>query len=176
MRFLHTSNRLRFFAVIVTLLMLTSCGFQLRGAANLSFKTLHIEGGKLSISRELLQSLKNNSITVVETIDDAEVVLELINETNQKRILSLGGSGKVREYELNYEVNFRMREASNPLWNKPQTVKMRRDYSYNDELLLGKGEEETRINNDMRSDAVREIVRRLSAFKTTAKPVQSSTN
>ena len=174
MRFLHTSNRLRFFTVIVTLLALTACGFQLRGVTNLSFKTLYIQGPKLSVHRELVQSIKNNNIVIVNEIENADVVLELMNESSQKRILSLSGTGKVREYELNYEVNFKMREASNPIWNKTQTAKMRRDYSYNDQLLLGKGEEEARINNDMRSDAVREIVRRLSAFKVTASPAKTS--
>lgn len=173
MSYLHTSNRLRFFTVILVMLALTACGFQLRGVANLSFKTLYIQGPKLSVQREIIQSVKNNNITIVDAIEDADVVLDLMHESNQKRILSLSGSGKVREYELNYEVNFRMREASNPEWNKIQTVKMRRDYSYNDQLLLGKGEEEERINKDMRSDAVREIVRRLSAFKVTA-PAKTS--
>jgi LPS-assembly lipoprotein len=172
---LHTSsNWLRFFTVL-TLLALTACGFQLRGVANLSFKTLYIEGAKLSISRELKQSLKNNDIKIVETLESAEVVMELMSESNQKRILSLGGTGKVSEYELNYEVNFRMREASNPLWNKVQSVKVRRDFSYDDQLSLGKAEEEARINNDMRSDAVREIVRRLSAFKTGSKAAKEPT-
>jgi LPS-assembly lipoprotein len=161
-------------AVLFTLLALTACGFQLRGVANLAFKTLYIEGPKLTISRELQQSFKNNNIVVVDDIDDAEVVLNIINESNQKRILSLGGTGTVREYELNYEVNFRVREASNPLWHKTQTVKLRRDYSYNDQLLLGKGEEEVRINNDMRSDAVREIVRRMSAFKPSSNAVKNN--
>lgn len=174
MRALHTSNLLRLL-VVFALLALTACGFQLRGIANLSFKTLYIEGPKLTITRELQQSIKNNSIVIVDDINEAEVVLNLMGESNQKRILSLGGTGTVREYELNYEVNFRVREASNPIWNKLQSIKIRRDYSYNDKLLLGKSDEETRINNDMRSDAVREIVRRLSAFKPSGKPVKAAT-
>lgn len=174
MRALHTSNLLRFL-VVFALLALTACGFQLRGVANLSFKTLYIEGPKLMITRELQQSIKNNNIVIVDDINEAEVVLNLMGENNQKRILSLGGTGTVREFELNYEVNFRIREASNPLWNKPQSIKIRRDYSYNDQLLLGKSDEEARINNDMRSDAVREIVRRLSAFKASGKSAKAVT-
>lgn len=174
MRVLHTTFWLRFFTVLM-LLGLTACGFQLRGVANLSFKTLYIEGPKLTISRELQQSIKNNNIVIVDDITEAEVVLNMMNESNEKRILSLGGTGTVREYELNYAVNFRVREASNPIWNKPQSVKIRRDYSYNDQLLLGKSDEEARINNDMRSDAVREIVRRLSAFKAGTKAAKGPT-
>jgi len=48
-------------------------------------------------------------------------------------------------------------------------VQARRDFSYNDNALLGKLDEENKLNADMRSDAVREIMRRLSAIKVTPK-------
>ena len=131
---MHRSNSL----VLLLALTLTACGFQLRGAADLSFKTLYIQGPKLSISRELQQSLKANGIQVVETAENAELLLELVNEVNEKRILSLSGGGLVREYELNYIVNFRTREPANALWGPVQSVQVRRDFSYNDNALLGK--------------------------------------
>lgn len=162
---MHRSNSL----VLLLALTLAACGFQLRGTAELSFKTLHIQGGKLSISRELQQSLKANGIQVVETVEDAELLLELVNEINEKRILSLSGGGLVREFELNYSVNFRTREPANALWGPVQTVQVRRDFSYNDNALLGKLDEEARLNTDMRKDAVREVLRRLTAIQLTAK-------
>jgi len=154
---------------ILASLMLSACGFQLRGITELSFKTLYLQGATLSISRELNQSFKANGIRVVENKSDADLLLEMLNETNEKRILSLSGGGKVREYELNYHVSFRTREPANPIWSAPQTVQSRRDYSYSDDALLGKLDEESQLNTDMRSDAVREVLRRLSAIKLTAK-------
>lgn len=162
---MHRSNSL----VLLLALTLTACGFQLRGAADLSFKTLYIQGPKLSISRELQQSLKANGIQVVETAENAELLLELVNEVNEKRILSLSGGGLVREYELNYIVNFRTREPANALWGPVQTVQVRRDFSYNDNALLGKLDEEAKLNTDMRKDAVREVLRRLTAIQVTTK-------
>ncbi|MDP3088311.1 MAG: LPS assembly lipoprotein LptE [Methylotenera sp.] len=151
--------------LVASSLALSSCGFHLRGVAELSFKTVFVQGRTLSISRELHQSFKNNGIKVVDNIADAELLVEMINETNEKRILSLSGGGVVREFELNYRVNFRTREPANPLWSAPQSVQSRRDFSYNDNALLGKLDEEAKLNTDMRSDAVREIIRRLSAIK-----------
>ncbi len=173
MHFLQTSNR-QLSVIVLVCLLLTACGFQLRGISNLSFKTLSVQGAKLSIHRDLIRAISNNNIQIVEKVEDADLILEMLNETNEKRILSLSGTGVVREYELYYQVNFRTREANNPLWNKVQTVKMRRDFSYNDQLLLGKAEEEVRLNTDMRNDAVHEIIRRLSAIKTSAKPVSNT--
>jgi LPS-assembly lipoprotein len=162
---IHRSNSL----VLLLALTLAACGFQLRGATELSFKTLHIQGSKLSISRELQQSFKANGIQVVESAEDAQLLLELVNEINEKRILSLSGGGLVREFELNYSVNFRTREPANALWGPVQTVQVRRDFSYNDNALLGKLDEEARLNTDMRKDAVREVLRRLTAIQLTAK-------
>lgn len=148
---------------------IAACGFQLRGVANLSFKSVFVQGSILSISRELNQSFKTNGIQVVNSIEDAELLIEMLNETNEKRILSLSGGGVVREYELNYRMSFRTRDPASETWSAPQTVQARRDFSYNDNALLGKLDEENKLNADMRSDAVREIMRRLSAIKVTPK-------
>ncbi len=158
--------------LILLTLLVSACGFQLRGMAELSFKNLYIQGATLSISRDLKQSLKTNGIQVVENAESAELLLELLNEINEKRILSLSGGGLVREYELNYRVNFRTREPASPTWSKVQTVQVRRDFSYDDKVLLGKAEEEARLNTDMRKDAVREVLRRLTAIKPAAKEPQ----
>ena len=151
--------------IMLLTLALSACGFQLRGAADLAFNSLYIQGSKLSISRDLARILKTNGVRVVEKSEDAELLLELLSESNQKRILSLSGGGLVREFELIYLLNFRVREASSPTWGPVQTLRGRRDFSYSDTALLGKAEEEARLNADMRNDAIRELLRRLTAIK-----------
>ena len=150
--------------VIVSLLM-TGCGFHPRGVSEVTFKTISIEGNSLSMSRELRQTLKSNGIRVIENTEDATLLFELINESNEKRILSLSGGGTVREFELVYKVSFRTRLPNNPLWSEAQTVQSRRNFSYNDKALLAKLDEENKLNADMHSEVVREIMRRLSAIK-----------
>lgn len=150
-------------------LMLSGCGFQLRGTADLAFKNVYIQGGKLSINRDLERTFKINGVQVASKSEDAELLLEMMSESNQKRIMSLSGGGLVREFELIYLLNFRIREASSPIWGPVQTIRNRRDFSYNDNALLGKVEEEERLNADMRQDAIREVLRRLTAIKPAAK-------
>ena len=153
------------FVAVLLALIISACGFQLRGAADLSFKNLYIQGAKLTLSKDLERQLKTNGVKIVDQAEDAELLLDLMNETSQKRIMSLSGGGLVREFELLYFLNFRIREANNPLWGPVQTIRGRRDFSYNDNALLGKAEEETRLNADMRNDAIRELLRRLTAYK-----------
>jgi LPS-assembly lipoprotein len=161
-RFLMSMGLVLFMAV-----MLTACGFQLRGVSDLSFKTLNIQGAKLTISKGLRQWVTTNGVRVVDDANKAEAFLELMTEIYEKRIRSLSGQGLVREFELNYRVTFRTRDASSTLWGPEQVVQVRRDFSYNDTALLGKGEEEERLREDMRKDVIREIMRRLSAIKPT---------
>jgi LPS-assembly lipoprotein len=155
--------------VILITLTLVACGFQLRGTADLSFKTLNIQGSKLSLSKDLNRWLVTNGVQVVENAENAEAFLELLGESYEKRIRSLSGQGLVREYELTYRVNFRTRDASSALWGPEQVAQSRRDFSYNDTALLGKLDEEERLHADMRKDAIREIMRRLTAIKPAAK-------
>ncbi len=154
----------------ITLIALafSACGFQLRGAADLAFKNLYMQGSKLSISKDLTRLLQTNGVQVVDKAEDAELLLELLSESSQKRIQSLSGGGLVREFELIYLLNFRIREAGSATWGPVQTIRGRRDFSYSDSALLGKAEEEARLNSDMRNDAMRELLRRLTAYKPAA--------
>lgn len=157
-------HMMRYIGVFLLLITVAACGFKLRGVENISFQKIFIQGNNLTISQDLIQSFKSNGVQVVTNQDDAEIVLDLMSERNQKTILSLSGRGLVREFELRYFVNFRTRNPKNALFDEPQTVELRTDLSFNDDALLGKGEEEQRLNADMRKNAVREIIRRLSAI------------
>lgn len=146
------------------LLALTACGFQLRGYADLGFKTIYLPDRNSVLVKDLRRQMRSSGVEIVSSPQEAEMLLEIMSEKTDKQILSLSGGGKVREYELLYTVTYRWREASSELWGSAQTIEQRRDYSYDDTQLLAKEGEEARLYNDMRSDSAREIMRRLSAL------------
>lgn len=160
-------SRLAGLAMVVILsATVAACGFSLRGIADLAFKTLYVQGPNLSITKDLKKSLKVNGVTIVTDPQKADLMLELMNEATEKKILSLSGRvGVVREFELTYKVNFRLRDPSSELWGEVQTVSGRRDFSYDDSEILAKSYEELRLYQDMRDDAVREVMRRLIVQK-----------
>lgn len=162
----HLTPLLRKFSYLLALtIMLAACGFQIRGMADLAFKKLYMQSNAPSITRDLTMALETNGVELVKTAETADLILEVINETSERRILSLSGTGVVREFELHYQISFRTRAAANPIWSPVQNVQSRRDLSYNDVNLLGKADEELMLYNDMRKDAVRELIRRLTAIK-----------
>jgi LPS-assembly lipoprotein len=122
------------------------------------------DSGAPSISRDLKRALKNSGVKITKTPEEAQASLELMSELYDKRILSLSGTGRVKEYLLVYSVNFRLRESGNPLWGSVQTTEMRRDFTYDDSQALAKTVEEARLAADMRTEAVREVLRRVSSL------------
>ncbi len=153
------------FVLLICLLCLSACGFHLRGAADVPFKTIHIQGNTLIISKGLKKSLENNDVKILQTAEGSELQLELIGEESEKRIMSLSGKGVVREYELYYRVHYRTRLADTETWSPVQTIESRRDFSYSDSQLLAKQGEEKRLNENMQKDVLSALMRRLVAIK-----------
>ncbi|WP_036297747.1 MULTISPECIES: LPS-assembly lipoprotein LptE [Methylotenera] len=144
---------------------LVACGFQLRGSASMAFSSIFIQGSTLIISKKLVKSLNTNDIKILNSAENADLLLELVGEENEKRILSLSGRGLVNEFELFYRVHYRTKLAGAELWSQVQTIEARRDYSYSDAELLAKQGEEKRLNENMQADVLSNLIRRLSALK-----------
>jgi LPS-assembly lipoprotein len=156
---------IRLWLVMLISTSLIACGFHLRGAADISFSSIYIQGSTLVITKNLKKSLRLNGVKVLDTAENAELLLDLVGEESEKRILSLSGKGTVNEFELYYRVHYRTKLAGEPLWHPVQTVEERRDYSYSDANLLAKQGEEKRLNEDMQNSVMNAIVRRLATLK-----------
>lgn len=147
-------------------LMLGACGFQLRGKAELPFETLYVDGGNPALNAELQRAVTIGSrVRVVASPGEAQAILQIFNEAREKRILSLSGVGRVNEFLLVQRVGFRLRDRDNRVMLPDQVIELRRDMTYDDTLVLAKESEEAMLFRDMQSDAVNQILRRLSGAK-----------
>ena len=81
---------------ILLLLVITSCGFHMRGMTEISFKTISLEGKELSFTKNLKKILNTNKVAIVSPTENPELRVELLSEESEKRILSLSGQGLVR--------------------------------------------------------------------------------
>jgi LPS-assembly lipoprotein len=156
--------------VLMMLTLLNACGFHLRGLADIPFKTVYVEGNKLPISPDVIRILKTNGVEITKDKENAELVVEIMRDDATKRILSLGGGGRnvagaVREFELVHVLTFRMRTGKSEKWEKPSTIQNRRDFSYTDAEILAKAYEEVMLYENMRQDAVREILRQIEVYR-----------
>jgi LPS-assembly lipoprotein len=158
-------HNLRMLFITCLLASLVACGFHLRGATDISFNSIFIQGNILVINKNLNKTLRSNAVKVLSAPEGADLLLEMVGEESEKRILSIGGKGTVNEFELYYRVHYRTKLASAELWSPVQTVEARRDYTYSDANLLAKQREEKRLNDDMQADVISGLMRRLSALK-----------
>ena len=136
------------------LLMITSCGFHLRGMTEISFKTISLEGKELSFTKNLKKTLASNKVAIILPTENPELRIELLSEESEKRILSLSGQGLVREFEIFYRVRYRIKTIDSETWSQENIIETRRDFTFSDSNLIGKEEEERQLNESMRNEAI----------------------
>jgi LPS-assembly lipoprotein len=154
-------------------LLAASCGFQLRGTADVPFQTIYVPAVAGGIGLELKRNIQaGTKAKVVEDAKQAEAVLDFTQETREKVILSLTGTGRVREFQLVYRVGFRVHDGKGRDFVPASVVSLVRDITFNDSDVLAKETEEQQLYRDMQSDMVQQILRRLSAAKPAAEPKQ----
>ena len=160
---LHPSS----FILLAATLLLAACGFQLRGQATFPFNSLYVQAPATStFALQLKRAVQTGSTTrIAERADQADAVLQILNEVQDRQILSLGTGGRVREFQLRYRVQFRLTDDKNREHIPASEIVLRRDFSFNDSEALSKESEEALLYRDMRTDAVQQLVRRLQAAK-----------
>jgi LPS-assembly lipoprotein len=152
--------------MLLTALLLSACGFHLRGQVALPFESLYLDAANPAtpLIGELRRNLESNRVKLADTPDQAAVVLNIVFEMPDKQILSLGGDGRVNEFRLFYRVSFRAYDQLQD-WIPAEEIALSRDYSYDDTQVLAKEAEEALLYQSMRSDMVQQIMRRLSRAK-----------
>ena len=157
--------------VLLVLLALAGCGFELRGTAALPFDTLYLPPSSApGIALDLKRSIQSGTRTVV--VDDpakADAVLEFTQQAREKHILSLSAAGRAREFQLRYRVGFRVHDGKGGDFLPASQVQLTRDVTFNDSAVLAKETEEQLLYRDMQFDMVQLIMRRLAAAQP-AKP------
>jgi LPS-assembly lipoprotein len=151
--------------------LVAACGFQLRGTASVPFQTIYIPNAKSGIALDLKRNLEaGTSAKVVDDARGADAVFELSQESREKIILSLTGTGRVREFRLAYRVNFRVHDGKGGEYVPASLVELSRDVTYNDAEILAKEAEEQLLFRDMQSDMVQQVMRRLASAERPRKP------
>jgi len=147
-------------------LALSACGFQLRGSAQMPFSSMYVQvADSLQVGHELKRALRVNNTKLVDSPAAAQTTLVILSEIREKQILSLGGQGRVREYQLRYRLGYQLTDGKSLVITSPTEIMIKRDISFNDNEALAKESEEALLYKDMQTDAVQQLLRRLQATK-----------
>jgi LPS-assembly lipoprotein len=150
---------------LLMLLIISSCGFHMRGMTEISYKTISLEGKELSFIKDLKKVLNRNKVAIVSSTENPELRIELLSEESEKRILSLSGQGLVREFEIFYRVRYRVKTIDSEIWSQENIIETRKDFTYSDSNLIGKEEEERQLNEAMRNEAITNLFNQIQHIK-----------
>jgi len=161
----------RVLVLTLTAASLGACGFHLRGAVALpaQMDLVYLQGtpplGELG--RAITRSLKSAGSSLSEQRATATAVLVIHQNEVRRRVLSVNSAGQVNEYELSYHLNFELRSPEGQGKAKvlvpAQTITMVRDYTFDPNSVLAKGNEEAQLRQDMIGFAVRQMLRRIDS-------------
>jgi len=153
--------------VLWLLVLLSGCGFHLRGQAHLPFSTVYLTApdANSTFMNELRRGLQASNVAIVSAAEQADLKMDIVSEIPDKLILTLDGSGRVSEYQLRFRVTIRARDSKQRDWITESELIQFRNITYDDTKILAKEAEETLLYNSMRSDMVQQIMRRLMHTK-----------
>jgi LPS-assembly lipoprotein len=159
----------RYITLALLVSLIQACGFQLRGALDLSedISPIYLQQNNLfELGREIKALLNANKLQIAENEQQAKAQLALLSEGKSRRVLSVDSNGRGREYLLNYTVNFSIKVKQTTGINqqgRQDTISVRRSLVYEPEAVLAVANESEILYKDMQRDVARLILLRLQA-------------
>ncbi len=153
--------------VIGLAVLLSACGFQLRGTgtSELAIKELDVTarnayGDTVVQLRQVLQS------SGVKVFAGAPYKLVLANEQESQRTLSYAGAGRSGEYELTTVLNYEILGQGN-LSLLSDKLQVQQVFLHDGNNLVGSDQEADQTRKEMRRDLVQRMVLRLQQLSPT---------
>ena len=149
-------------------LLLSACGFELRRAPQMSFKSIYAGFPEASglgneFKREIAGGGKVVVIRDVREISKADVIMDVMQDQREKVVVALNSAGQVREFQLRLRLRFRLRTPDGREVLGDTEILQQREISFNESAILSKEAEELLLYRDMQSDIVLQLMRRLAS-------------
>ena len=144
------------------------CGFELRRAPELRFRSVLLTGFKAAspLAEELRRSINASQTTlVVDSAAQAQLVFEALTDARERGVVASTASGQVRELQLRARLRFRVRSNVGKELIPATEIVLSRDMSYSESAALAKEQEEALLYRVMQSDIVAQVMRRLASLQ-----------
>lgn len=159
---------MRALILIGLVLLLSACGFQLRGEARLppamAETWLNVPDDSTAFARELTLMLRANGVEVLEQPGRHSAELRIYNERIFREALTISGQARVREFVLVFDLDFELVTADGEALIPRETLRLMRDYSFDEQEILAATREEEFLRNDLRQSMATRLLRRLEAL------------
>lgn len=161
-------------AVLLATLLLSGCGFHPRGTVELPpvLASACIEDGGLQgvAMAEIRRGLLHQGVQLPAPCPADGVVLAIRDLSSDRRVLSVGSSGRALEYALTEALSFELKRQTGEVLLPMQRVEVQRDLLFDETNVLGKANEEADLKRHMREELVLEMLRRIASLGTSPSP------
>ena len=157
---------LRLSPVFFALLLLSACGFQLRGVVDFpsDVSTVYIQTSDRysPFYRELVTMIRKNGLDLASGPDSADAVVRVFSDETDRRVLTVSARNVPREYEVYYIVVCSVFVHDEEIVASHRFI-LTRDYTYDETKVLGKANEEEMLTNSLAKEIVGMLVQTISA-------------
>jgi len=151
---------------LLLLVELAACGFRMRGVTPLPFDSIYIGiADNTLFGAEIRRGIRAISPDTVQTsrAEDAQVRLQELALTRDRREVSLDPQGQVEEYELSLTFSYRLIDRDGRVLIPDTALTASRDLPYDSQIVQAKQGEMEMLYESMQRGLVDRIIRRLSS-------------
>ena len=144
---------------------LVACGYRMRGMVALPYGAIAISGSPSPPMRADLERaiLMGTDAKVAVNPKDADLVMEVLGETNGREILAYNSNGQISAYRLNIQVAFRAFDTNGGEIVPESTLYITRDMDFSVSTVLASDAQSQQFLALMRADLAIQMLRRVAA-------------
>jgi LPS-assembly lipoprotein len=156
---------MRFFLPISLIILLTSCGFHLRGfqdkPAWITELVIVNQNADRKFSDKLEKNLQGYAIEVItEDTKASPLWVTLLNDELTQDLDSVSSSTTPRQYQLTYQLHFQIQYKNQMLINAG-TLSSTRQLTINSNRILGSNDERDQLKAAMQAEVAQQLIVRL---------------
>ncbi len=164
---LNSIPGIKWITLLLTLLFLGGCGYQLRQSAQLpaSISPIIINGigPNSGLYEEMARRLESDTVQLTRKRNKAKTMLKISSYKRQNRTMSVDETGKVAQTELKHTLEFSLISASGKILIPAQSIVVTRDFINTEQQKLGKVTEAGQLADGMQQELARQIITRIQA-------------
>lgn len=157
----------RFSCLVVLAMMLTGCGYQLRGSTSvppeMARTFISTQDQHSRFYQKLRTELRSAGVELVDSPADATAILSILTDLTDQRVLSVSARNVPREYEVYYTITYSL-TAGQTTMIEPRTQTQTLAYNWDETRVLGKSQEEQLLRDALVDDLVRIVLIQISAI------------
>ena len=159
-------HAIKLFSVIGLALVLSACGFHLRGNIPLSdsIKNMYLNAPEGTFKQELERGLTRQGAVLSASKEAADVVLTITKVDSDRTVGTLDERGKANSFNLLLKVNYNLKTSDNKIIRKLTKLVEVRRYDFDPQFVVETELEEVELLESMEEEIVLRIVRQLAVI------------